>query len=478
MLVLFLSPQAWSAGLCVYPSIWPPGNSEMARLACAVVLLLRGVAAQSPSLPPALPPSSPLRGFVPGAICDGVDLTDFSYNLLRGRHMVVLETTYVPFAFKDVDSPTGWSGYDLDLLAEVSKILGFTYEVKGMETREGENWSEMLLRTVGQGDLWMSWWARTAHRMNQTSMLAGHVDISPVLAIPPPSLPPDQDLSKTFTTFFDPFSSQLWICLIAMIFLSGVTDWILERPSGGLKFGGLTGSLYEYFGGVLFGGFSDPFTRLSCIYQCIVAFIILIVVSAYTANLASAMTISRQPEALFGSIDEVIATKTAACVAGSYSGQGTIEVLYPSLMYDKDTADWFDSIDDGLLDGSCQCAVIPRIEYDTWCARPTPAGLSSHKRAPAPSLSLDEVLDACWQAHRGPELPAGHRGRLTLLRLRRVGDQPQQHAVRAALDRVRLPSAAGKWHAERHPEQVAPRRRLRGASQVGRRCGAPAAPRR
>ena len=80
----------------------------MARLTCAVVLLLRGVAAQTPS-PPALPPSSPPTGFVPGAICDAVDLTDFSYNLLRGRHMVILETTYVPFAFKDVESPTGWS---------------------------------------------------------------------------------------------------------------------------------------------------------------------------------------------------------------------------------------------------------------------------------------------------------------------------------------------------------------------------------
>ncbi len=356
----------------------------MARLACAVVLLLHGVVAQTPS-PPALPPSSPPTGFVPGAICDGVDLTDFSYNLLRGRHMVILETTYVPFAFKDVESPTGWSGYDLDLLTEVSKILGFTYEVKGMETLEGENWSEMLLRTVGQGDLWMSWWARTASRMNQTSMLAGHVDISPVLAIPPPSMPASQDLSKTFTTFFDPFSWQLWICLVAMIFLSGVTDWILERPLTGLRSDGLTASLYEYFGGVLFGGFSDPYTKLSCIYQCIVAFIILIVVSAYTANLASAMTISRQPEAAFGSIDEVIATKTAACVAGSYAGQGTIEVLYPSLMYDKDTAAWFDSIDDGLLDGSCKCAVIPRIEYDTWCARPTLACHSSPKCAPAPS---------------------------------------------------------------------------------------------
>ena len=363
---------------------------QMARLACAVALSLRGVAAQTPNPPSApLPPSAPSPSsppFVTGAICDGVDLTAGSKNLLRGRHMVILETTYRPFAFEDAESPTGWSGFDLDLVKEVSALLGFTYEIKGSEPLEGESWTEMLLRTVDQGDLWMSWWARTAGRMNQTSMLSGHVDISPVLAIPPPSMPEDQDLSKTFTTFFDPFEWELWVCLFAMIFLSGVADWLLESSDHGLRLHGLTASLYEYFGGVLFGGFSDPYTKLSCIYQCIVAFIILIVVAAYTANLASAMTISRQPETAFGSVDEVIATKTATCVAGTYAGQPTIEVMYPSLKYDKDHSGWFDTIDDGLIDGSCECAVIPRIEYDTWCARPTSACHSCPKRAPAPPL--------------------------------------------------------------------------------------------
>ena len=74
-----------------------------------------------------------------------------------------------------------------------------------------------------------------------------------------------------------------------MVLLSGVVDWLLERGHGG----SLTGSIYEYAGGVLWGGFQDPFTQLSAVYQTVLGFIILIVVSAYTANLASAMTISR-----------------------------------------------------------------------------------------------------------------------------------------------------------------------------------------
>ena len=84
---------------------------QMARLACAVALSLRGVAAQTPNPPSApLPPSAPSPSsppFVTGAICDGVDLTAGSKNLLRGRHLVILEATYRPFAFEDAESPTG-----------------------------------------------------------------------------------------------------------------------------------------------------------------------------------------------------------------------------------------------------------------------------------------------------------------------------------------------------------------------------------
>ena len=62
--------------------------------------------------------------FIPGAVCEGVDLTAQSHNLLRGRHLVALETTYKPFAYSNASAPHGWSGYDLDVFAKVSQILG------------------------------------------------------------------------------------------------------------------------------------------------------------------------------------------------------------------------------------------------------------------------------------------------------------------------------------------------------------------
>lgn len=47
---------------------------------------------------------------------------------------------------------------------------------------------------------------------------------------------------------------------------------------------------YRYAAGVLWGGFQEPRSTLSAIYQVALAFVILIAVSAYTAELASFMT--------------------------------------------------------------------------------------------------------------------------------------------------------------------------------------------
>lgn len=62
-------------------------------------------------------------------LCDGVDLLGPAVDLLRGKHIRVLETTWFPFAVPNEAAPHGWSGFDIDLLSAVSEYLGFTFEV-------------------------------------------------------------------------------------------------------------------------------------------------------------------------------------------------------------------------------------------------------------------------------------------------------------------------------------------------------------
>ena len=99
-------------------------------------------------------------------------------------------------------------------------------------------------------------------------MLFGHVDASPVL-VAPPAVVPETTLWQTMFTFFLPFSPDLWGLALVMIVLSGLIDYFLEFGHGGT----LPSSIHEYFGGVLWGGFQDPHTRLSAVFQVVNALI-------------------------------------------------------------------------------------------------------------------------------------------------------------------------------------------------------------
>ena len=251
--------------------------------------------------------STSAAAFVPGAVCDGVDLSGPAQTLLRGKHLRVHETAWEPFAFKDESATHGWRGLDLSLLDGAAELLGFTYEIHEAEKLPEERWTDTLIRTVEDVDLWASWWMRDVERMNHTIMLAGHVDVSPTLVRPPiAAADTSGSLVLSLTAFYQPFSYELWFCLIAMVLTAGTVDYFVERGHGGT----LPSSLYEYCAGVLWGGFQDPHTRVSAVYQIANAFIILVAVSAYTANLASRLTISRTPQATFTSLEDLIAGHT------------------------------------------------------------------------------------------------------------------------------------------------------------------------
>ena len=66
-------------------------------------------------------------------------------------------------------------------------------------------------------------------------------------------------------TLFAPFDIALWACIVALIILSGVVDFVLEY--GNPLSGQLKSSIYESAAGVLWGGFPDPQTNLSAIFQ-------------------------------------------------------------------------------------------------------------------------------------------------------------------------------------------------------------------
>ena len=75
--------------------------------------------------------------FRPGAVCEGLDPEVTAAHVLQGKHLVLGEIVWSPYAFKNESSPTNWSGYDLEVLAQVSRLLGFTYEIVELPSPTG-----------------------------------------------------------------------------------------------------------------------------------------------------------------------------------------------------------------------------------------------------------------------------------------------------------------------------------------------------
>jgi len=147
-----------------------------------------------------------------------------------------------------------------------------------------------------------------------------------------------------------------------MIFASGLVDYALEFGYGG----SLPSSIHEYFGGVLFGGFQDPHTRLSAFFQICCALIVLIIVSAYTANLAAFLTLSNSPTLGFGSVHDLISSRTSVCSIGSYASQDTLQTVYPDLNFDvSHTSGGFGAVGGALVHGGCEAAILQKIDFDS-----------------------------------------------------------------------------------------------------------------
>jgi hypothetical protein len=70
--------------------------------------------------------------FVPGAICANLNPTAPGSQMLQGRHVRVYDMVWEPYAIKNEESASGWSGYDIDLLDALAQTLGFSYEVLNM----------------------------------------------------------------------------------------------------------------------------------------------------------------------------------------------------------------------------------------------------------------------------------------------------------------------------------------------------------
>ena len=338
--------------------------------------------------------------FTAGEVCSAANSSGLAGDMLRGKHLIIAELEWSPYASKQPLAPKGWVGLNIDLYDTVSESLGFTYEIWDMGYPVGdEGWTGLLLRSIDSADLIGCWWAHGEIRNNNVMMLRGHIDTSTSLVGLMRMAEPDasQKFRESFYSFLLPFHSSLWLAILVLVVLSGVVDFIVEsrRLPGETK---LTASLYEYFAGVLWGGFEYPLSRTSAVYQIILGFFMLVFISSYTANLAAFITVSAVPTASVDGMDSAVFNRQALCLV-DYTAGGSLTNkvlrLYPQVaLGQNDATSWglYDAAERLLNVDGCEGLLVPRTDYDGWKANPTYCNFvlsrepSDHASGPSPRL--------------------------------------------------------------------------------------------
>ena len=99
--------------------------------------------------------------YTPGNTCSQ---GDDSQSALMGKHLRVMELAWAPFATKDATAPKGWTGFNIELMNEISDLLGFTYDIVDIGyPGDGETWGEHAFNYIDKGDVLMSFWVGAAH---------------------------------------------------------------------------------------------------------------------------------------------------------------------------------------------------------------------------------------------------------------------------------------------------------------------------
>ena len=307
------------------------------------------------------------RAWYPGEICRDLNLsassTEGASTLLSGKHLRVSNTEWRPYAWHDATSPSGWRGYDFDVLDQLSWLLNFTYEVEDLGSLASGNyssWTELLVDKVWEADLVLSYWVPDQERASRAVLLRGHLDLSTVF-VAQREVAHGKSLNEYFTSWARPFDWSLWLAVVALVVVSGLVDWLTEITSSpGLH---ITSCLYEYCAGMLWGGFEQPLSRSSAVYQIVLAFIFLVMNASFTANLAAFITASYQPRLSAESVESLQASQQ---ILGWYGGeQDRFATQFPRVPWEERYGDA-----DALINGNVDAMIMNMPNYLTLRTEP------------------------------------------------------------------------------------------------------------
>ena len=189
----------------------------------------------SPSPSPSPTPTTPGPPFVAGGVCANYTKGAQKLDLvLSGKHLIVGEFEWPLWSEYN---GSGWSGIDITILDRVAEILNFTYQIKPLGFATRATPSAKYTIYSAKCDLVLSSWEAQPARIENSTMLRGHIDTSRYLVATKPTVK-QASFVDHLETVFKPFTYRLWGTVFAVIVCSGLVMYVLEKDSDPYDFDG------------------------------------------------------------------------------------------------------------------------------------------------------------------------------------------------------------------------------------------------
>lgn len=300
-------------------------------------------------------------------------------DALQGKNLSVAFTKYTqPYEDrlfnldKEGRLPVDKPGLFVIIMDELASRAGFTWrdtfvalEPMDPEVDTNRTWSDMLKWSIDTFDISVDNWAKTVKRMRRgVAFPEGWYDSS--LVIVERIDPSSQDVDMW--SFLTPFQSGVWIMLVVAILATGVLYWMLEQ----LNRESDTQQLEKkplttiFLSALTFVGHFDfsPGTHSARLLALSYTFFTLIMVSAYTANLASFLVARQTPNFSIESLSQAVRLDIPVCIQASSNHDEIISEMYPgiNLVRKRFEGDVFM----GVKNGECRIAVVPVNTYEVY----------------------------------------------------------------------------------------------------------------
>ena len=261
---------------------------------------------------------------------------------LEGRHLNVALGPNPTFFKRNLDGSINqeYPGLVPVLLDEVARRGKFTWRdsfaVHGVEISSDKTFTDILVWLVDTYDVAAGWWFPLHERESRgVSFPKGWYDGSIIIVT-------KQESNSYFGTFSpfswsQPFTPSVWALLCFTMVITGLIGGQLdpmERRKGNLTLSYFLSSIHASV--LVFTGHLDlnPSTHAAQLISLSLSFFAMLMLSAYTANLASFLVLEKSSIAThINTVNDIVRNQKTMCVYGQTATKTEVESIYSDAIF-------------------------------------------------------------------------------------------------------------------------------------------------